>query len=388
MFVSAFRLAVRRPIRLVTSADQCQNVVERILSSGVRQIGVDCEGEELGRFGRLSLLQLATDKEVFLLDLVAAGPSIMEPMKPLLADRDVVKVFHDCREDAALLLHQHNAPMAAVFDTQVGHAAWLERKNLEPFQANVGELLRTFLLKSYIAHRWDELERHPIQPLRWKQRPLDRQAVRYAVEGVAHLTALRDVICRELGDPEGDLVLRRSVSYLKYADMNMAELPSAEAAAALRKGSALQAMLASRRPDAAYFKLNHGTLTGAVLDATDLQDFADVKPGDVVQCRVSSVSECRRFVHLKREGHGNLFYDRIRQEMRVLPSTADGDHSSRQSSLYGLAKWRPGSNPPIQEEPASYRERKPEVIYKLGKRGAVKVRKTSTRPPPRRREED
>eukprot|EP00401_Gymnodinium_catenatum_P021376 CAMPEP_0117539344 /NCGR_PEP_ID=MMETSP0784-20121206/42937_1 /TAXON_ID=39447 /ORGANISM="" /LENGTH=94 /DNA_ID=CAMNT_0005335969 /DNA_START=1 /DNA_END=282 /DNA_ORIENTATION=+ len=90
--------------------------------------------------------------------------------------------------------------------------------------------------------------------------------------------------------------------------MNLAELPSVDSSV-LRPGLPLNAMLAMRRSDAAYFKLNRAPLTGAVLDATDLRDFADVQPGDIVACRVKSLSDCRQFVHLRREGHGRFFYD-------------------------------------------------------------------------------
>lgn len=374
------RTAARWPIHLVNTAEQSRAVVERILSAGHTSVGVDCEGERLGRFGRLSLVQLATEREVFLLDIAVGGPKLVEPLASLLGSPEPIKVFHDCREDASVLLNQYSVALNSVFDTQIGHAVWLERQNLEPYQASVAEVLRTFLLGTYKKHRWSDLERRPIMPERWRQRPLDPEVVRYAVEGVAHLVNLQRAICRELGDPSGDLVLRRSVRYTEYAHMNRAELPSADING-LRPGVQLEAMLAARRPDSAYFKLNHGLLTGAVLDASDLRDFTDMQLGDVVLCRAKSVSDCRQFVHLQREGHGRLFFDRKLQEMRTLPSReeVDAEHPRRQSSLYGLGKSR-GNRPAIQEEPSTYKAQKPEVIYKAGKRGQVKVRRSGFRP--------
>jgi len=373
----------RAPIHLLTSIDQCRCMAERILSSQAPAIAVDCEGAQLGRFGSVGLLQLATPREVFLVDVDAGGTRMLEPLAPLLGNPDVVKVFHDCREDASTLLHRYGMPLAAVFDTQIGHMAWLERRNLELYQASIAEVLRTFRLSTYRAHRWDELERKPIAPSQWQRRPLEPQAVRYAVEGVAHLLPLQRAICQELGDPTGDLVLRRSARYLQYADMNLAELPSVDSSV-LRPGLPLNAMLAMRRSDAAYFKLNRAPLTGAVLDATDLRDFADVQPGDIVACRVKSLSDCRQFVHLQREGHGRFFYDQRQLEMCMLPPADElGKTPRRESSSYKLARsW--GSGPTMEEERASYSEPRAEVVYKKGKRGQVKVRKTGFQPPRQR----
>lgn len=390
MFTAAVRrcaaAAQRQPIHLLTTPEQCQSMCERILNSGLQSVAVDCEGPKLGRFGRIALVQLATDTEVYLVDVALGGPRVMEPLIPLFGSRELVKVFHDCREDASTLLHRHGAPLAAVFDTQVGHMAWLERKNLEPYQASIAETLRTFQLARYRAHRWDELESRQMAPQRWLQRPLDPQSVRYAVEGVAHLLPLQRAICKELGDPGGDLVLKRGVRYLEYARLNQAELPSADASSLLRPGLPLKAMLATRRPDAAYFKLNHAPLTGAVTDATDLRDFADLAPGDIAACRVKSVSECGQFAHLQREGHGNLFYDRQRGEMRGLPSKEEMNraHPHRQSTLYGLGRSMGRGG--IEQERSSFREQKPEVVYKKGKRGSLKVRDTAFQPPKRQAE--
>lgn len=370
----------RRPIRLVTSSDQCQAVVERLLSSGKPSVAVDCEGIQLGRFGRLSLVQLATEDELVLVDVKVGGPGVVEVLTPLLESREIVKVFHDCREDASLLLHQHSVALAAVFDTQVAHALWLERKGLELYQASLPEVLRTFLMNVYRSHGWAELERKPMTPTQFQERPLPPQAIRYAVEGVAHLLPLQRRLCRELGDSGGDLVVQRSLRYVQYAHLNSTEFTSQDISH-LRPGAPLTAMLAARRPDAAYFKLNHGALTGAVLDRKDLSEFQDLQPGDVAACRVKSLSECQQFVHLQREGHGELLFDFRQREMRRLPSRAEVDrvHPPRQSSMYGFGTRRGGSQ--LDQEPESFREEKASVIYKKGKRGQVKVRETSFKSP-------
>ncbi|CAE8600712.1 unnamed protein product, partial [Polarella glacialis] len=131
--------ARKLPVRMISSVDQCNSLVERLLGSSHHSIAVDCEGAKLGRFGKLSLVQLATDDEVYLVDVCTGGPSVVGCLAPLFSDRDLVKVFHDCREDSSVLLHRYGIPLNAVFDTQVGFSAWLERKGLETYQASIAE---------------------------------------------------------------------------------------------------------------------------------------------------------------------------------------------------------------------------------------------------------
>lgn len=384
MLLSGLRRAARRPIQLVTSVDQCQGVVERLLNSGRPSVAVDCEGTQLGRFGRLSLVQLATEEEIFLVDVEQGGTQVVEPLVTLLESREVAKVFHDCREDSALLHHQFGASMAAVFDTQVGHALSVERQGLEPYQAGLGELLRLFLMPTYRSHRWDDLEAKPISPKEWSKRPLAPRAVRYAVEGVAHLLPLQRAISQELGDPSGDLVMQRSSRYVDYAHLNSAAF-STQDISGLRPGAPLGAMLASRRPDSAYFKLNHGTLTGVVLDPTDLKDFVDLQPGDVANCRVKSLSECQQYVNLQREGHGELSWDMRKREMVRMPSMEDLEQMRprRQSTMYGFGRDQ-GGGASITEERSNYRDEKPNIVFRSGKRGVPKVRDNSIKAPKRR----
>jgi len=330
------------------------------------------------------LVQLATDQEIFLFDVEQGGEQVVEPLITLLESREIAKVFHDCREDSALLHHQFGASMAAVFDTQVGQALVVERKGLEPYQASLGELMRYYLMPTYRSHRWDELEAKQVNPKEWAKRPLAPRPLRYAVEGVAHLLPLQRALCKELGDPGGDLVMQRSSRFVDYAHLNSSVLPTRDISG-LRPGAPLGAMLASRRPDAAYFKLNHTWLTGAVLDKTDLRDFVDLQPGDVTNCRVKSLSECQQFVHLQREGHGELSWDMRKREMRRMPSMEDLEayRPSRQSTMYGFGRDQGGGSS-MTEERSNYRDEKPSITFQSGKRGVPKVRDNSIKAPKRR----
>ena len=360
----------RLPVRLVTTVEQCKSAADRLLQSQQHSVALDCKGAKLGRFGKVSVLQLATEAEVLLVDVERSGQEVLAPLEALLLHTGIVKVVHDCREIASVLLNQYGIPLHGVYDIQVAFAAWLERQGLDAYQAGLAEVMRTFRLSAYQLHRWDRLERHIALP-QWHERPLQSQALRHAVESVVHLLPLQRILNRELGDPSGALIQRRSVHNVDYARLNSALLPL-EGAASLRTGVKLQAMLASRKPDVAYFKINHAPIIGAVVDGNDFKDFADLEIGDIADCEVKSVSPCQQYVYLLREGHGSLMFDHRRLKMVNLApkSKLDEMRPNRQSSLYGQESS--GGGPSLKLEPRSFREPKPSVIHKS--RGSVKAR--------------
>lgn len=138
----------RLPVRLLSTATQTHALAQRILESDQHSIAVDCGGEKMGRFGKLALVQLATKDEMFLIDVEMGGEDIVQPLKPVLMNVGLVKVFHDCREAASLLLNQYHIPIYSVYDLQVAFTAWLEREGLEIYQAGLAEIMRTFSLSA------------------------------------------------------------------------------------------------------------------------------------------------------------------------------------------------------------------------------------------------
>jgi len=62
-------------------------------------LALDCEGVSLGRRGEISLIQLATDAECFLLDVQDKPRTdpVVELAKAVLEDDSICKIIHDCR---------------------------------------------------------------------------------------------------------------------------------------------------------------------------------------------------------------------------------------------------------------------------------------------------
>jgi len=82
-------------------------------------IALDCEGENLGPAGNLSLVTLAAmDGRCWIFDCRAFNPFPLG-LKQLLEDASVVKLTFDCRSDAANLQNQYGVGLAGIRDLQL-----------------------------------------------------------------------------------------------------------------------------------------------------------------------------------------------------------------------------------------------------------------------------
>ncbi|CBZ54734.1 conserved hypothetical protein [Neospora caninum Liverpool] len=184
-------------------------------------------------------------------------------------------------------------------------------------------------------------------------------------------------------------------------------------------GTVLKAMLMYRETEMLFFGLNLGPLAGVAVGKS-ISRFPDLKPGDVVDCCVLGRSPCGQFLLLERVGGRNLVFDLKSKRMLPLPSLGDTEATSS-SSTFSQQRKNPSSQsssslvddasmtitPGAYDEPykltsnaslvdmkarftVGLDERlgkrfgdnggrpKPYIgqkIYKLGKRGAVKIRK-------------
>ncbi|XP_025921599.1 piRNA biogenesis protein EXD1 isoform X6 [Apteryx rowi] len=82
-------------------------------------VSVAAEGVNLCRHGKLSWLQIATKRRIFLFDIFLLGPQAFKNgLQMVLEDRSILKVMHDCRWISDCLSHQYGVLLSNVFDTQ------------------------------------------------------------------------------------------------------------------------------------------------------------------------------------------------------------------------------------------------------------------------------
>ncbi len=147
-------------------------------------IGVDLEADSLHCFReKICLIQVAAKNRAFLVD--PFGISDMSPLRRVLENPDIIKVFHGSDFDVRSLDRDYGARVVKLFDTEIacrflgirerGLAALLKRN----FNLDVDK---------------------KFQKINWAQRPLKQEMIEYSVGDVSHLVQLYDIICKALAE--------------------------------------------------------------------------------------------------------------------------------------------------------------------------------------------
>ncbi|HEU0076786.1 MAG TPA: ribonuclease D [Longimicrobiaceae bacterium] len=163
----------------VETPEHLERVIERL--RGLPLIAADTEAAGYHRFlDRLSLIQLSSREENFLIDPLAFDVS---PLKPLFEDPAVEKIFHDADYDLRILDRDAGMGLAGLFDTQIA-AAFLGERSL-----GLGNIVEKYLGLKLPKE---------FQRADWAERPLSQGMMDYAATDTAHLPALRDRLRQEL----------------------------------------------------------------------------------------------------------------------------------------------------------------------------------------------
>jgi exonuclease 3'-5' domain-containing protein 1 len=152
-------------------------------------LSVDCEGTNLSRHGKICLLQIATEYDIFLVDILSLGASaFVHGIGGILQDNSIVKVMHDCRVDSDALFHQFNVRLSNVYDLQTVHTLH-QRVNLAKHHRNRASLVD--LVTEYAPQEKPSLvykaEIKPLykqNPKLWEERPLPQSLINYACADV------------------------------------------------------------------------------------------------------------------------------------------------------------------------------------------------------------
>lgn len=131
----------------------------------------------------LCVVQLASDTEVAVVDAQAPGIDLA-PLAGLLADTNVMKVFHAARQDIEIFVLLFGDVPRPLFDTQVAAM-------VAGFGDQVGyDALVSSLTGGQIdkAHRFSD----------WSARPLSQAQITYAAADVTHLRRAYEKLCARL----------------------------------------------------------------------------------------------------------------------------------------------------------------------------------------------
>lgn len=140
-------------------------------------IAVDLEADSMHSYKeKVCLLQFSTPESTWLVDPLA-GPDL-SPLKPILADPAIRKIFHAADYDIRCLHRDFGIEIRGLFDTMIGAQFLGEEK--------IG--LADVLLK-YFGVGLDK----QYQRADWSLRPLTEGMVRYAAEDTRHLHRLAEL---------------------------------------------------------------------------------------------------------------------------------------------------------------------------------------------------
>lgn len=161
-------------MELITTTAQLAAACGRLASHAV--ITVDTEFlRETTYYPLLCVVQMASAEDAVVVDTLADGIDL-KPFFDLMADEDVLKVFHAARQDIEIVWHRAGIVPHPIFDTQVAAMVLGYGDSIAYDQ----------LVERITGHRPDKTHRFTD----WSRRPLTADQLHYAVSDVTHL---RDV---------------------------------------------------------------------------------------------------------------------------------------------------------------------------------------------------
>ena len=179
----------------IATSEELSAFCERAKTSHI--LAVDTEFlREKTYFPKLCLVQVSTGSEIAAIDPLLIDD--LTPLKELLENPQIVKIFHACSQDLEVLLEKMDCACAPVFDTQVA-AAFLGMRQQVSYAGLVENFANVKLAKAESLTDWSK-------------RPLDKEQLVYAEDDVRYLPAIYNQMVEKLikldrlswGKPEMD----------------------------------------------------------------------------------------------------------------------------------------------------------------------------------------
>src|SRR6202035_471511 len=167
---------------VITDTDALAGFCERQKGSGF--IAVDTEFmRERTYWPILCLVQVAGPEEAAAIDALAPGIDL-SPLLALMADPEMLKLFHAARQDLEIFFHLSGAVPKPLFDTQIA-AMVCGFGDSASYETLVRKLAGAALDK---ASRFTD----------WSHRPLTERQIKYALEDVIHLRTVYERLQQRL----------------------------------------------------------------------------------------------------------------------------------------------------------------------------------------------
>jgi ribonuclease D len=281
---------------LIASGEELTALAQELAEE--TSVAVDLEADSYHcYFARVCLLQFTTSRRTVLLDPLAFPD--LDPLKPVMADRGIRKIFHAADYDVRCLHRDFGIEVHNLFDTMTAF------KLLGEECLGLGDLVR-----KYFGVEMDKR----FQRANWAIRPLPEEMLQYAAGDTRYLHRLTAVVEKQLKDKgrmawaEEEFVLLEDLRHNDMPGHLVKAMPEA-AAFNRRQIAALEGLLhwrddLARRHNRRYFQILSGTALTAMAAA--------------LPASAEELAALKELPASLRERHGQELL-KIMEEVRLLP---------------------------------------------------------------------
>jgi len=170
--------------REINNRDTLQLYVDTLKKEERTSLAVDLEGEfNLHVYGeRLCLIQVYDGREAIIIDPLKIE---QEALPLLLEDEKLLKVMWDASSDISLLVNGYGMTIKSVLDLRP--AADLLEFDKKDYSSVLGKMLSV-----------ETKAKKKFQRYNWLKRPIDEEALEYAIDDVLHIPALKKELLERL----------------------------------------------------------------------------------------------------------------------------------------------------------------------------------------------
>jgi len=170
------------PMTLITETNELTKACERFSQDSFLAIDTEFMRERT-YYPQLCLIQIAGKSEAVTVDALANEISL-DPILNLMANNEIIKVFHACRQDMEIFFNLNRRIPFPVFDTQIGAMV-----------CGYGESVSyDKLVRQITGIQIDKSSRFTD----WSHRPLSKQQLNYALSDVTHLRTVYESLLNQL----------------------------------------------------------------------------------------------------------------------------------------------------------------------------------------------
>ena len=170
------------PMTLITETNELIEACERFARDSFLAIDTEFMRERT-YYPQLCLIQIAGKSEAVTVDALANEISL-DPILNLMANNEIIKVFHACRQDMEIFFNLNRRIPFPVFDTQIGAMV-----------CGYGESVSyDKLVRQITGIQIDKSSRFTD----WSHRPLSKQQLNYALSDVTHLRTVYESLLNQL----------------------------------------------------------------------------------------------------------------------------------------------------------------------------------------------